>query len=175
MHRSRFIVVLLVCLCVAGVGRLVSATGGAPPPTPEQFLGFRAGADNKLARWDRIVEYFRVVEGASDRVRVRELGKSTEGNPFVVLEIAAPDSLKRLDYYRGLQRRLYFQDGVPTDAQRDEIFQAGKAVMLVTCNIHSTEIGSSQMVLELVHRLATGNAPRVQHVLDNVIFLLVPS
>jgi hypothetical protein len=31
------------------------------------------------------------------------------------------------------------------------------------------------MVLELVHRLATDNAPRVKHVLDNVIFLLVPS
>ncbi len=31
------------------------------------------------------------------------------------------------------------------------------------------------MALELVHRLATDSSPRVKHVLDNVIFLLVPS
>ncbi|MGE5199192.1 MAG: M14 family zinc carboxypeptidase, partial [Rhodospirillaceae bacterium] len=177
MRASRFVLAVVLGLCLAGSSPTLVAGAGTPPalPTPEQFLGFRVGADTKLARWDKIVEYFRLVEGASDRVRVRELGKSTEGNPFVVLEIAAADTLKRLDYYRGLQRRLYFQEGAPTDAQRDEIFQAGKAVVLITCNIHSTEIGSSQMVLELVHRLATDPSPRVAHVLDNVIFLLVPS
>ena len=31
------------------------------------------------------------------------------------------------------------------------------------------------MVLELVHRLATDDSPRMRHVLDNVILLLVPS
>jgi hypothetical protein len=177
MRASRFALAVVLGLCVASSGPLVTAAAGPPPalPTPEQFLGFRVGTDAKLARWDRIVEYFALVEGASDRVRVRELGKSTEGHAFIALEIAAPDTLKRLDYYRGLQRRLYFQDGVPTDAQRDEIFQAGKAVVLVTCSMHSTEVGATQMTLELVHRLATESSPRVKHVLDNVIFLLVPS
>ncbi len=143
--------------------------------TPEQFLGFRVGTDTKLARWDKIVEYLKLVEGASDRVRVRELGKSTEGHPFIAVEIASADTLRKIDYYRSLERRLYFQDGVPTDAQRDEIFQSGKSVVLVTCNVHSTEIGSSQMVLELVHRLATDTSPRMKHVLDNVVLILVPS
>jgi hypothetical protein len=143
--------------------------------TPEKFLGFRVGADTKLARWDKIVEYMRQAAAASDRVRFRELGKTTQGNPFIALEISAADNLKKIDYYRGLERRLYFRDGTPTDAQRDEIFQAGKAVVVVTCNIHSTEIGASQMVLDLVYRLATDNSPRVQHVLNNVILLLVPS
>ena len=143
--------------------------------TPEKFLGFRVGADTKLARWDKIVDYMRLVSTASDRVRFRELGKSTQGNPFIALEISSAENLKKIDYYRGLERRLYFRDGTPTDAQRDEIFQAGKAVVIVTCNIHSTEIGSSQMVLDLVYRLATDNSPRVQHVLNNVILLLVPS
>ena len=42
-------------------------------------------------------------------------------------------------------------------------------MVLVTCNIHSTEIGASQMVLELVHRLATEDSPTVKKILDNVI------
>jgi len=178
MRASRFVLALLFGLCLTFPDSPATAAAGAQQarlPTPEQFFGFRIGADTKLVRWDRMLEYYRLVEKASDRVRLRELGKSTEGNPFVVLEIASPDTLKQVDYYRGLQRRLYFQDGVPTESERDEIFQSGKAVVVVTCSIHATEVGASQMALELVHHLATDSSPRVQHVLDDVIVLLVPS
>ena len=57
--------------------------------TPEQFLGHKVGADNKLVRWDKAVEYFKLTAASSDRVRYRELGKTSNGNPFVALEIAS--------------------------------------------------------------------------------------
>jgi zinc carboxypeptidase len=144
-------------------------------PAPEQFFGFRIGTDSKLARWDKIVEYMRQVAGGSDRMRLRELGKSTNDNPFIALEISSPDTLKNLDRYKQLERKLYFQGGAPTSAERDEIFRQGKVVLLITCSIHATEIGASQMAVELVHRLATDNSPQVKKILDNVIFVLVPS
>ena len=153
----------------------VPAQGPAGLQTPEQFAGHRIGADNKLVRWDRIVDYMTLVSKSSDRVRLRELGKSTNGEPFIALEISAPATLKDLDRYKALERKLYFQGGAPTAAERDEIFREGKAVVLVTCSIHATEIGASQTVLELVHRLATEDSPTVKKILDNVIFILVPS
>ncbi|MEO7274202.1 MAG: peptidase M14, partial [Vicinamibacterales bacterium] len=126
-----------------------SPYAGAQAPgalqTPEQFFGFRIGADNKLARWDRIVDYFRQVDGASDRIQMRELGKSTNDNPFVVLEISAPETLKNLERYKQLQQKLYFQGGTPTDAEREEIFAQGKLVIAITCSIHATEVGATQM------------------------------
>jgi len=181
MRTRRLAIALVLGLCLtlvpaAGIGvRADQAPAGSALKTPEQFLGFKVGADTKLARWDTIVEYMKLVAAGSDRVRFRELGRTTEDHPFIVMEISAADTLKKIDYYRGLERRLYFRDGVPTPEQRDEIFSAGKAVVVVTCNIHSTEIGASQMVLDLVYRLATDNSPRMQHVLNNVILLLVPS
>ncbi len=144
-------------------------------PSPEQFAGHRIGADNKLVRWDRIVEYMNLLDRASDRVRVRELGKSTNGEPFLAVEITSPETMSNLDHFKQLERKLYFQGGAPTEAEREEIFRSGKAVVLVTCSIHATEIGASQMALELVHRLATDNSPAVRKILDNVIFVLVPS
>jgi len=153
---------------------LASGVQPAALQTPEQFFGFRMGADNKLARWDRIVDYMKLVSQASDRVRYRELGKTTNGNPFIALEIASPDTLKNLDHYKQLERRLYFQGGAPSAAERDEIFRQGKAVVVITNSIHATEIGASQMVVELVHRLATENSAQVKKILDNVIFVLVP-
>src|SRR5215212_7044739 len=165
---------LLPALLLALAGSLVATAAGSLQ-SPEQFLGFKVGADNKLARWDKIVEYMRLAAGSSDRVRVRELGKTTNNNPFILLEISAPDTLKNLDHFKQLERKLYFQGGAPTDAERDEIFRQGKLVVVVTCAIHATEIGASQMVLELVHRLATEDSPTVKKILDNVIFVLVPS
>lgn len=177
--RSRLILVLLTNVAFVGAlsGRvpLAAQSTAADIQPPEAFLGHRVGADGKLARWDRMLEYFRLVDAASDRIEMRELGKSTEGNPFVAIEISSSDNLKKRDYYKGLQRRLYFQGGAPTDAQRDEIFRSGKAVLVITCNLHSTEIGASQMALELVYRLATEDTPRMRAVLDNVILVLVPS
>ncbi|MFY9608653.1 MAG: M14 metallopeptidase family protein [Blastocatellia bacterium] len=167
---------VLVLGCVL-ISPLVSGGIAAAdqPPTPEKFLGFRVGEDKKLARWDKIIEYMGIVAAASDRVQLRELGKSTNGNPFIALEISAPETIKNLDHFKQLERKLYFQNGAPTKTERDEILKSGKAVVLVTCNIHATEIGSSQMVLELVHRLATEDSPVINKILDNVIFLLVPS
>jgi hypothetical protein len=179
MMFSRRAVITLILTAVAlsppsGIHQRTQATS-IQLQTPEQFLGFRVGEDRKLARWDKIVEYLKLVDAASDRVNLRELGKTTLNNPFIALEIGSSDTIKNLDRYKGLERKLYFQGGAPSASERDEIFRSGKAVVLVTCNIHSTEIGASQMVLELVHRLATEDSPTVKKILDNVIFLLVPS
>ncbi len=54
-------------------------------PTPEQFFGFEMGADRKLARWDKMVEYYDLLGETSDRLRVVHMGPSTLGNPFLVL------------------------------------------------------------------------------------------
>lgn len=152
--------------------------------SPEQYFGHRIGADRKLVDWNGIVTYLQLVDRASDRVRVTEVGKTTQGRPFILLEISSESNLANLERYKALQRRLYFQDHLPgqhpdsllTEAQRRELlFETHKAVVLVTCTIHSTEVGAAQMTLELVHNLATSRDPRVLKILDNVIFLLVPS
>ncbi len=160
----------LAILSLVGVGLASAAI-----QTPEAYFGFRVGADKKLVRYDKAIEYFQKIANESGRVRYRNLGPTTNGNPFVMLEISSAENLKNLDKYKSLERKLYFQDGAPTDAERDEIFKSGKSVVFVTNNIHSTEIGASQMVIECVYRLATENSPEIQKILDNVIFLLVPS
>lgn len=151
---------------------LVAAPG---IPSPEQFIGFKVGADTKLARWDRIVEYLRTVAASSDRVRLRELGKTNNGNAFVMLEVSAADTLKNLDRYKQYEKKLYFQGGAPSARERDEIFRQGKVVVLVGASIHATEVGPTQATLELIHHLATDDSPGTRKILDNVILLLVPS
>jgi hypothetical protein len=152
-------------------------------PAPEDHFGHRIGADRELVSWEEAVEYYRMIGNASDRVNVRETGQTTDGRPFLVLEISSTETVADLERFKGLQQRLYFQDHRPgqdpntvhTDGQREELFQEHKAVVLITASIHATEVGAAQMSLELVHELATSDDPRILKILDNVIFLLVPS
>ena len=174
-RASRLGATLVAIAAVCALIRPGGLTAAASIPAPEQFIGFRVGADNKLARWDTILDYMKAVAAASDRVRLRELGKTTNGNPLVVLEISAPETLKNLDHYKQLEHELYFQDGAPSARERDEIFRRGKVVVVVTCGVHANEVGATQMSMALVHQLATDDSPGVKKILDNFIFLLVPS
>ena len=158
------------------LGGLLLAWGmQAAVQSPEQYFGFRIGTDKKLVRYDKAMEYFQKLAAENDRVRFHNLGPTTLGAPFAMLEISSAENLKNLDHWKSLERKLYFQGGAPSDAQRDEIFRTGKSVIFITNNIHSTEIGASQMVIEAVYKLATDNSPEVKKILDNVILLLVPS
>jgi hypothetical protein len=160
---------------VALVLAFAGCAAAQPVPAPDKFFGFSIGTDKKLARWDKIVEYFEKVASLSDRVKIHTLGPTTQNHPFVMLEISGAATLKDLDRYKQLERKLYFQGGAPSEAERNDIFKNGKAVILITNNIHSTEIGASQMVIEAVYRLATEDSPAVRKILDNVVLLLIPS
>ena len=143
--------------------------------TPEDYFGFKIGADRKLARYDKIVDYLKAIAAHSDRVRLRTVGPTTNGNPFVIVEVSSAENIRNLDRLKALERKLYFQGGPPTEAERDQIFHDGKAVVFISNNIHSTEIGSSQMAAQLVYQLATDNSPRTKKILDNVILVMEPS
>src|SRR6266851_1644619 len=106
------------------------ATAAGPLQTPEQFLGFKVGADNKLVRWDKIVEYMKLAAANSDRVRVRELGRTSQNNPFIALEISAADTLKNLGRYKQLERKLYFQGGAPSASTRASWFWSSPAASM---------------------------------------------
>src|SRR5688572_29835589 len=96
--------IALAKICVAAV----SIAWAAPLPTPEQFAGFRMGTDKKLLRCERIVEYMKLATAASPRIRVEELGKTTNGNPFPSVTIASTETQGRLDHYKSIQQRLAY-------------------------------------------------------------------
>src|SRR2546427_8279710 len=76
------------------------------PPAPRAVLGFEPGDDRKLADWPTLVRYYQALAAASNRMRYRELGKTTLGAPFVALVISSPQNLRRLDRLQQLNAKL---------------------------------------------------------------------
>jgi murein tripeptide amidase MpaA len=146
-------------------------------PAPSDVLGFTPGDDRKLAGWAQTVEYYRRLAASSPRVRFEELGKSTLGAPFVLATISAPENLARLEEFRSIQQRLADPRtlGPAPAAKAEDLIRRGKTIVLITCGVHSNEVGSYLAGMLIAHRLASSNEPEVQEILRNTIILLVPS
>ena len=144
-------------------------------PTPSQHLGFEVGADRNLAGWVEIVDYFKILDESSERVRTLEIGKSTKGNPFLMAIVSSPQNLAALDEFREIQARLADPRTIADDAEAERFISRGRAVVAITCSIHATEVGATQMSLLLAHRLATCESDEIRRILNNVIVLLLPS
>ncbi len=141
--------------------------------SPAEFFGFRMGDDRKIARWDKMVEYFHLLASESDRIRITELGKSTEGQPFILATISSPANLADLERFRQLNLRLNDPRGLTDEAARS-LAKEGKAVVCQSMSLHGNEIGGTQMAPELAYDLLSGASEEVRRILDDVIFLMVP-
>ncbi|MCI0376805.1 MAG: M14 family metallopeptidase [Gemmataceae bacterium] len=143
-------------------------------PSPEEYLGHRVGADKKLVKWATIETYFRKA-AATDRVRIQELGLSSEGRKMIMAVIATPETLKELDKHKAVQRRLADPRRLKDDDEKKHLIQTSKIVIYINCGIHASETASALMSMELLHELATRTTPEVRAILDKAIVLLTPS
>lgn len=142
-------------------------------PKPEDVLGFKVGTERNVADTFAIIDYFHRLDNASDRVLVREVGKTTEGNPFIVAIITSEENHKNLEKYQRYQQLLADPRKISED-EAQKIIADGKTVVMINCSIHASEIGAAQMSMQLAFDLAASNDPTTQQILDNVICLLVP-
>src|SRR5947209_2351225 len=151
-----------------------AAKKGDHVPTPSEALGFEVGADRKLADYRQIRTYFKTLAAASDRVEIQTLGKTTLGEEMIMAVISSEENLRNKAKYKEIARKLADPRGLSKD-QVNALANEGKAIFLLTCNIHSTEIGSSQMAMEWAYKLATTQDPEMLRRLNDVIVLLAPS
>ncbi len=175
LHTGQCLAILLLSLLVSPLwGAALAAAPGAALPDPQAFFRHPLGADRTLASYPDVVAYMRAVATASDRVSVESAGRSTLDNEMVVVVVTSAANQQRLERYREIARRLARPEGLSPEGAA-ALVEEGKAVVLVTCTIHATEVGCTQMAPELVHELAASRDPEVEGWLEEVILLLMPS
>ena len=105
-------------------------------PDPSSFFGFQPGSERNIARWDKIVDYFYLLDQKSDRTRVVNLGPSTEENPFLLAIITSAENQANLDEIREINAQIADPRGL-SDAELDQLIKKGKVVVCQSMSLHA--------------------------------------
>jgi len=154
---------------------LLSSAAIVAQPSPRSVLGFTPADDKTVADWTQIVDYFSKLDKGSDKVAVREIGKTTLGKPLIVAFISSPSNIKNLEKYRQISAKLADPRTIKDEAELEGLIKNGKTIVSIACSIHSTEIVGSQMSMNLAYELASATDAETKEILDNTILLLFPS
>jgi hypothetical protein len=146
----------------------------AKVPAPDKILGFVPGEPGKLAKVDEMHRYYRELEKSSPRVKVWTAGVSEEGRDTLLVAISSEKNIARLTRLKEITSRLADPRKTP-EAEARKLMAEGVPIYWVTAAIHSTEMGSPTMLLELAYRLAAEETPFLQTIRDNLVVLLTPT
>ncbi len=162
-------------ICALFAFLILSISIYAQVPSPKSVLGFQPTDDKTIADWSQITNYFAKLDVKSDKVLVKEIGKTTIGKPLIVAFISSPENIKNLEKLRQINAKLANPNLIKDTAELENLLKNGKTVVSISCSIHSTEIVASQMSINLAYELATATDADTKEILDNTILLLIPS
>src|SRR6202046_2171720 len=147
---------------------LFVSAGLAQVPTPESVLGYKPGADFHLATYDDALAYFRKVAATSNRIKLVNVGKTTQGRDWWIAFISDPENLKQLDHYKEVSRRLAVARGV-SDEQAHSLARETKPIIHIDGGLHASEVANHQHTIQLGYDLVTSEQPDFKAIRQNLI------
>ncbi len=139
---------------------------------PEDYLGFKPGADFHLMTYEQAIGYFEHIAAQTDRMLVLDMGATSAGRPMKYGVISSPANLARLDEFKDINRRISLVRGV-NDAEARNLAQQGRTIVWIDGGLHGTEVAPAQLLPQLAYDLVTGSDRQTIAVRDSVITLLV--
>jgi murein tripeptide amidase MpaA len=136
-------------------------------------FGFEPGADHNLADYDQLLDFYRQLASASDRVRLAEIGTTTRGRPMVALFISDSENLEQLSRWQEIAGRLARARDL-SDEEARSLAREGKAIVWIDSGLHSTEVAHAQHAPLLAYHMASDESGETRRIREEVILLLMP-
>ena len=142
-------------------------------PSPKDVLGYHIGAPAKLTYYADALKYYRALAAATPRVKIETIGTSDEDRELVVVWVSSDENIKNLQQNRDNLARIADPRGL-SDAQITQLVATTRPHYHLMGGLHSGETGPSEMLMELVYRLATETSPLIRQIRENVIVSVTP-
>lgn len=137
-------------------------------PAPSQFFNHQIG--HRHTPYDQIVDYFKILEQRSDRIKIDTIGRTWEGRPLVVLKASSPDNIRNSEQIR--------QQHIETinNAKDNRIVskEAQPALVFLGFSVHGNETSAAEASILTAYYLAASQDPIVATSLANGIFFIDP-
>lgn len=172
---SAAVAALLSCAALARPAAAETAPASPPLVTgitsPKAALGHEIGEDYYLADYEALVAYWKTLAKESDRVKMVDIGETSEGRRQYMMIVSSPENMKHLDRYKEIAHRLAKAEGV-TPEQARAMAAEGKAVVWIDGGLHANEVEPAQALMLAVYKAVSDRDPEWMRILDDVVILL---
>ena len=145
----------------------------AQVPSPQKFFGSIIGAPGIMHHTDEIYNYYKKLAATSSLITIKQVGTTEEGRAINLVMIGNEDAMKRPDFFKNQLALLADPRRVGT-ADVKPIINSTKPVFYLNGGLHSTEMGSPEMLMELAYRLITDNTDDIKKIRENIIVIINP-
>jgi hypothetical protein len=142
-------------------------------PSPLQYFGTIIGAPGVMHRTKDIYAYYKKLAETSPLIKVQQVSTSEEGRAINLVMIGNEDAMKRPQFYKD-QMALLADPRKVGSADVNKIISSSKPIFYLNGGLHSTEMGSPEMLMELAYRLVTDQSDDIKKIRDNVIVIINP-
>ncbi len=164
------VMLILVALNPEGVQAQVNSN----IQNPEEYFGFKPGADRMLFTYEELITYLQKLDDQSDKMKMIEIGKSPMGRPMYIAFLSSAENIARLDELKEINKKLAL-DASLSKADRTQLLNDGRVFVLGTLSMHSGEVGPAQASPLIAHELITTNDEKILKWLDDVVYMMVPN
>jgi hypothetical protein len=142
-------------------------------PRPDSLLGYGVGERHTQFAWQERV-LLGIAAAAPDRVRVEEIGVTSELRTQRLYVVSAPENMARLDAIRAdLDRLADPRELSATEA--DALAARVPAVVWINESVHGNEAPGFETAMHTLYQLAASQEPATVSALRDVIVVLNPS
>jgi hypothetical protein len=140
--------------------------------TEKEFFGFTLGDDYHLANYTQSVAYWKKLATETDRMKIVDIGPTSEDRRQVMAIITSPENMKKLDHYKEIARKLALAEGVSTEQAR-ALAHEGKSIVWIDGGLHSNEVVGQTQIVDLVYHLVNDADAETMRELNDDIVLCV--
>ncbi len=142
--------------------------------TPQEFFGFKPGADRMLFDYEKLIKYFEQLDKSSSKIKLEKIGSSPMGKPMYIAFISSEKNINDLDNIKKVNRKLALDPAIPGE-ELDKIVTSTPVSFLATLSMHSGEVAPSQSAPLIAYDLITTTDKDKLQWLDDVLFMMVPN
>lgn len=142
-------------------------------PKPDDLLGYGIGTwHTQYASQERVL--LAIAGAAKDRVRVEELGRTSEKRTMRIYIVSSPENIARLDQIRADLDRIADPRGASA-ADLDAVAARTPAVVWFSGSVHGDEVPGFEASMALLYHFAATEDPRTLALLKDAVVIINPS
>ncbi|MFC1729543.1 M14 family metallopeptidase [candidate division KSB1 bacterium] len=171
-----FILFCVLCRPASGISQdepdlFPGGTYNSEIPTPYEIIGHRFGELHTFT-WE-MENFIHALAGESDRIIVRNYGRTYQGRNLYTMIISSPENLNRLEEIKRANMRLTDPRATSRD-EAEEIAGWMPSIVWLGYNIHGNEVSGMEAAIRTVYQLAAGTDETTGSILRNVVAIIDP-